>query len=295
MSSPSSLLVSFPPTLDFIYLPPHLSTLSSVKSCLWVALLEAHLYLWLGVQSYMNPVMAGQRSPYHAPVLEMIIIPENLWTHRRTHRGDILECYCKGVVSYPQYKVIWSYTPEGNTLINSSTCSQTWPCLSPTHTYTHTFRAEQQRFSRIHFSLKVLIQNTEQRQKHLQTLKRASHWETNSVKIMKGRFFHKTRTWWQVWSISLQFQVFAHTHTHTHTRAKYTHILKCLMTNSRRDGEEKIWLFFINLIHRSFGSIKQHIEAEISLYLDRYTLMCGFRRLPGQLITLCTLSLCVRM
>ncbi len=59
-------------------------------------------------------------------------------TQTHTHRGDTLECYCKGVVSYPQYKVIWSYTPEGNTLINSSTCSQTWPCLSPTHTYTQT-------------------------------------------------------------------------------------------------------------------------------------------------------------
>ncbi len=141
-------------------------------------------------------------------------------TQTHTHRGDILECYCKGVVSYPPYKVIWSYTPEGNTLINSSTCSQTWPCLSPTHTHTHTFRAEQQRFSRIHLSLKVLIQNTEQSQKHTHTLKRASHWETNSVKMMKGRFIHNTRTWWQVWSISLQFQVLF---AHTQKRAKYTH------------------------------------------------------------------------
>lgn len=98
-----------------------------------VTLCVAHFYLRLGVQSDMNPAMAGQRSPHHTPVLEMIIVPKNLQTH--THGGDILECYSKGVMSYPPHKVIWSYTLEGNTLINSSTCSQTWPSLSPTHTH----------------------------------------------------------------------------------------------------------------------------------------------------------------
>lgn len=163
LSSFSSHLISFhclpscylfpPPTFSFFFyslshvlpyhlfsshcLLPHFTALSSVQLCLRVTLRVSRLYLWLGVQSDMNPAMAGQRSSHYTPVLEIIIIPENLWTQTHTHRGDILECYCKGVVSYPLYKVIWSYTPEGNTLINSNTCSQTWPSLSPTHTHTH--------------------------------------------------------------------------------------------------------------------------------------------------------------
>lgn len=56
-----------------------------------------------------------------------------------TKRGDILKCYSKRAPSYPLYKVIWSYAPQGNTLINSCTCTQTCPSLFPTHfTQTHT-------------------------------------------------------------------------------------------------------------------------------------------------------------
>lgn len=134
-----------------------------------------------------------------------------------THGGDILECYSKGVMSYPPHKVIWSYTLEGNTLINSSTCSQTWPSLFPTHT--HTFRAELQSFSRTHLFLIVLQSATDPK----------THTYTHTKKSFPLRdiFYENDERELQV--------LFAH------KTAKYTHThsLKC-ETKQRECISEKI-------------------------------------------------------